>query len=76
MRNMGISQGSGEKPPPPEQLLDTVDFDGIANYMNSERCKRVITMAGAGISTCQYISIPHSRKAFTISTNYPLTIPY
>lgn len=37
--------------PKPESLLDEVTFEGIAKYINSEKCKKIVTMAGAGIST-------------------------
>lgn len=34
-----------------EQVLDEVSFEGIARYIKSGKCKKIITMAGAGIST-------------------------
>lgn len=37
--------------PTPEKLLDTLDMDGVVNYIKSGKCKKIITMAGAGIST-------------------------
>lgn len=38
-----------------EKLLEKPDFDGIVQFMKSDRCKHIITMAGAGISTCMYL---------------------
>ena len=32
-------------------VLDSVDFEGIVQYIKEGRAKRIITMAGAGIST-------------------------
>ncbi|KAF9823969.1 hypothetical protein SFRURICE_013506 [Spodoptera frugiperda] len=36
---------------PVEQVLDEVNLDGIVKWIKSERCKNIITLAGAGIST-------------------------
>ena len=47
--------GSSDKKVDCEQFLETVDFDGIVKYMKSDRCRNIITMAGAGISTCMYL---------------------
>ena len=38
---------------PCEQLLEEVTFDGVAKYISSDKCKNIIVMAGAGISTCE-----------------------
>lgn len=38
---------------PVEQVLDEVNLDGIVKWIKSERCKNIITLAGAGISTCK-----------------------
>uniref|UniRef100_A0A8C9AIV5 NAD-dependent protein deacetylase sirtuin-2 n=1 Tax=Prolemur simus TaxID=1328070 RepID=A0A8C9AIV5_PROSS len=35
-----------------ERLLDELTLEGVARYMQSERCRRVICLVGAGISTC------------------------
>ncbi|XP_060572292.1 NAD-dependent protein deacetylase sirtuin-2-like isoform X1 [Ruditapes philippinarum] len=37
--------------PKPESVLDEVSFEGIARYIKSDKCKNIVTMAGAGIST-------------------------
>lgn len=34
-----------------EKILSTPDLDGIVEYIKSGRCKKIITMVGAGIST-------------------------
>jgi len=36
-----------------EKFLDKPDFDSIVKYMKSDRCRNIITLAGAGISTCK-----------------------
>ena len=48
-RALGISNE-----PPLESLLEEVTFEGIAKYIASDKCKNIVTMAGAGISTCEY----------------------
>lgn len=40
--------------PKPDQLLDEVNFDGVVKYIKENKCKRIVTMAGAGISTCEF----------------------
>jgi len=35
-----------------EKVLEKPDFDSVVEYMKSKRCKNIITLAGAGISTC------------------------
>ena len=44
--------GSEEKA---EQKLEQLDLDGVAKFIAAEKCSKVITMAGAGISTCKYL---------------------
>ena len=34
-----------------QHVLDSVDFEGIVEYIREGRAKKIITMAGAGIST-------------------------
>jgi len=36
-----------------EKVLEKPDFDSVVKYMKSDRCKNIITLAGAGISTCK-----------------------
>ncbi|XP_052275653.1 NAD-dependent protein deacetylase sirtuin-2-like isoform X2 [Dreissena polymorpha] len=44
--SMGIYFG-----PQSEPLLDEVTFEGIARYMASDKCTKIVVLAGAGIST-------------------------
>lgn len=37
-----------------EKVLEKPDLDSVIKYMKSDRCKNVITLAGAGISTCKF----------------------
>ena len=45
-RSLGISME-----PPPVCLLEELTLEGIAKYIASDKCHKIITMAGAGIST-------------------------
>ncbi|GBP13394.1 NAD-dependent protein deacetylase sirtuin-2 [Eumeta japonica] len=36
---------------PVEKVLDEVTFDGVVKWIKGNRCKNIITLAGAGIST-------------------------
>ncbi|XP_060068405.1 NAD-dependent protein deacetylase sirtuin-2-like [Ylistrum balloti] len=49
--------------PPPVQLLDTLDIDGVVNFIRNGNCKNIITMVGAGISTSA--GIPDFRSPVT-----------
>lgn len=40
-----------EEKPKPEQLLSEVNFNGIAEFINSPKCKNIVVLCGAGIST-------------------------
>jgi hypothetical protein len=40
---------------PPECLLDEVSFEGIARYIASDKCNKIVVMTGAGISTCMLL---------------------
>nr|XP_008538603.1 PREDICTED: NAD-dependent protein deacetylase sirtuin-2 [Equus przewalskii] len=46
-----------------ERLLDDLTLEGVARYMQSERCRRVICLVGAGISTSA--GIPDFRSPST-----------
>lgn len=35
------------------QILEEVSFEGVAKYITSGKCQNIITMVGAGISTCK-----------------------
>lgn len=49
--NLGNAGGSKEDKPKIEQFLGEVSLNGIANYIESDKCKNIIVMCGAGIST-------------------------
>lgn len=53
--------GGGEEKP--IQVLDEVSFDGVVRYMASDKCKNIIVMVGAGISTCAGIPDFRSPKS-------------
>lgn len=36
------------------QVLENLSIDGIVDYIKKKDCSKIITMAGAGISTCKY----------------------
>lgn len=38
------------------KVLDTVDFCGVMKHWNEGKFKKIVTMVGAGISTCEYLS--------------------
>lgn len=44
---LGLSSSGEEKP----QVLDEISLDGIVKYIKDGKCKNIVTMAGAGIST-------------------------
>ncbi|RWS28062.1 NAD-dependent protein deacetylase sirtuin-2-like protein [Leptotrombidium deliense] len=39
------------KPEKEEKVLDELSFQGIVKYMKSDKCKKIVAMVGAGIST-------------------------
>ncbi|ESP02931.1 hypothetical protein LOTGIDRAFT_206064 [Lottia gigantea] len=44
-QSLGLTENKAVK------VLDEVSFEGIAKYIKEKKCKNIITMAGAGIST-------------------------
>jgi len=54
-RGIHPAQLLGRRAPPEEEpmeaVLDSFDIDGIAKYIREHRCKRIVVMCGAGIST-------------------------
>ncbi|XP_033217139.1 NAD-dependent protein deacetylase sirtuin-2 [Belonocnema kinseyi] len=45
------TEQSEDEQPPAEKVLSDLSLDGIAEYIKSGKCKNIIVMAGAGIST-------------------------
>lgn len=43
----------GDGTPKEHQVLKTIDLDGIVEHWKNNGCKKIVTMAGAGISTCE-----------------------
>lgn len=52
---LGIISQEPESTEPIEKVLDEVNLDGIVKWIKGNRCKNIITLAGAGISTCKYV---------------------
>lgn len=51
-QKLGFYEAAESAPPVPvDQVLDEVNLDGIVKWIKNERCKNIITLAGAGIST-------------------------
>ncbi|CAG9789075.1 unnamed protein product [Diatraea saccharalis] len=48
---------------PSEKVLDEVNLDGIVKWIKSDKCKKIITLSGAGISTAA--GIPDFRSPET-----------
>lgn len=71
LQSLQISAGTGvkngeaneEEKEKPVQLLDEVTFEGIAKFIRSGRCSKIIVMTGAGISTAA--GIPDFRSPGT-----------
>ena len=42
-----------EDAPAREKVIPSLDITGVAEFIKSGKCKHIITMAGAGISTCK-----------------------
>lgn len=49
---------------PPKQILSCVDLEGIVKLIKDKKATQIITMAGAGISTCK---LDQSCNIFSIS---------
>jgi len=49
MKNLKVKKAGEDV----EKILDSPDLDSLVRYVLSGKCKNIITMAGAGISTCK-----------------------
>lgn len=54
-QKLGFYEAPEAAPVQIEKVLSDVSLDGVVGWINSDRCKNVITLAGAGISTCKYL---------------------
>lgn len=62
-----------------QSVLRNLSLDGIVEYIKENANCKIITMAGAGISTCKYISILYSTYKFFSNRfirNYFITLLY
>lgn len=59
--NTSSSSDSDEEKP--EQLLNSLDFDGVTGFIKSDKCKKILVMCGAGLSTAA--GIPDFRSPRT-----------
>ncbi|XP_072168087.1 NAD-dependent protein deacetylase sirtuin-2-like isoform X1 [Diadema setosum] len=50
-RDIGDPAAEPESKPKPEQLLKELTAQGVADYIKEGKCKNIIVMSGAGIST-------------------------
>jgi hypothetical protein len=42
-----------KKPEESDKILSDISVKGIVDYIKSGKCKNIIAMVGAGISTCE-----------------------
>ncbi|NXO18334.1 SIR2 deacetylase, partial [Oriolus oriolus] len=61
-RTLGLG---GDKPEP---VLDELSLRGVSRFLKSDRCKNVVCMVGAGISTCErsFYDLPYPEAIFEI----------
>ncbi|XP_075469464.1 NAD-dependent protein deacetylase sirtuin-2 isoform X1 [Ascaphus truei] len=67
-RTMGLST--------PEKVLDELSLEGVGRFMQSERCKNVVCMVGAGISTSAGIPDFRSPSSGLYSNLQKYNLPY
>nr|CAB3266079.1 NAD-dependent protein deacetylase sirtuin-2 [Phallusia mammillata] len=63
LKKFSLTSETEEDVEPPEKLLDELSVTGVANYILSEKCKNIVVMCGAGISTAA--GIPDFRSPGT-----------
>ncbi|XP_052769173.1 NAD-dependent protein deacetylase sirtuin-2-like [Mya arenaria] len=68
-KSLGVYFGPDNEP-----LLDEVSFEGIARYLASDKCSKVVVLTGAGISTSAGIPdyrSPNTGLLATVKAKYP-----
>ncbi|XP_018010932.1 NAD-dependent protein deacetylase Sirt2 isoform X2 [Hyalella azteca] len=71
-QKLKLKKSDGEEPP----VLQSVDVAGVVAFMQSGRCKNIITMAGAGISTSAGIPDFRSPGSGLYSNLQKYDLPY
>lgn len=79
-RNKPVKMGQDSSTPidesVPSQTLETRTVDGVAKYIKSGRCKRIVVMTGAGISTSAGIPDFRSPDTGLYANLARLNLPY
>lgn len=58
LNRLGLSHDDeGDSHSSEDHVLKTVDFDGLVDHWKNNGFKKIVTMVGAGISTCKKISL-------------------
>lgn len=68
-QKLGLYEPS-DTPVPVENVLDEVTLDGIVKWIKSDRCKNIITLSGAGISTCKSCSYTTVLRKYLRNTRF------
>ena len=72
-KGMAILSPTSAPPPPaaPEpKKLTAFTLDGVVKYIKDNNCKNIVTMVGAGISTCKSFKINHDFHRIYITLVY------
>ncbi|XP_078517305.1 NAD-dependent protein deacetylase sirtuin-2 isoform X2 [Lissotriton helveticus] len=75
LRNL-LSRTLGLGSEKPEKVLDELTLDGVAKFMLNEKCKNVVCMVGAGISTSAGIPDFRSPGSGLYSNLQKYNLPY
>ncbi|XP_069500316.1 NAD-dependent protein deacetylase sirtuin-2 isoform X2 [Ambystoma mexicanum] len=75
MRNL-LSRTLGLGSEKPEKVLDELTIEGVAKFMQNEKCKNVVCMVGAGISTSAGIPDFRSPGSGLYSNLQKYNLPY
>lgn len=52
LHKLGLSHDDDESDSKTQHVLKTVDYQGLIDHWNEKGFKKIVTMVGAGISTC------------------------